>query len=103
MYIKRIDTKTQPKNMKCTNSFVIMPFFLVPSIADAQTKTITIGPQLDIPANFGKASKLGLGASAEGVFNFNESSAFRVYAGYSAFKGKFFGETLAGLSVSQDT
>jgi len=63
------------------------------SVAVAQT-TITVGPQLDMPANFSKASKVGLGGSAEGVFNVSSASAIRVSAGYSSFKGKFFPEVI---------
>ncbi len=68
------------------------------SATQAQT-TITIGPQLDMPANFSKASKIGLGGSAEGVFNVSTSSAIRVSAGYSSFKGKFFPETISFVPV----
>lgn len=74
-------------------------YFLLATLASGQSKTISIGPQLDIPANFGKTAKLGLGASTEGVFNFNASSAFRVYAGYSSFKGKFLGDKVSFVPV----
>jgi len=68
------------------------------SVTQAQT-TITIGPQLDVPSNFSKASKIGLGGSAEGVFNVSPASAIRVSAGYSSFKGKFFPEVISFMPV----
>ena len=79
----------------------VIPLIIILSICStawAQT-TITAGPQLAMPSNFSKASKIGLGASAEGVFNFNKVSAFRVSAGYYSFKGKFFPEIVSFVPV----
>ncbi len=79
----------------------VIPLIIILSICStawAQT-TITAGPQLDMPSNFSKASKISLGGSAEGVFNVSSVSAIRVSAGYYSFKGKFFPEIISFVPV----
>jgi hypothetical protein len=51
--------------------------------------SISIGPELAIPANFSKSTNIGFGGSLDFFYKTSSSFGPRVSVGYSRFKGKY--------------
>lgn len=68
---------------------MLLMYFTFAYNGNGQIKhSLTIGPNLGVGANFGKAAKLSLGGSLEYVIKFSDRLGARLYGGYNRFNDK---------------
>jgi hypothetical protein len=83
---------------KCVLLFVL--FLKMISMAYSQIgHSVSIGPDLGIGANFGKASKLSLGASFNYTLHLSDKVGIRLHAGYNRFNANIPGDYVSFLPL----
>ena len=68
---------------------LFVSFLLFQALLTFAQSSISVGPELGVPANFSKSTSVGFGGSLDLAYNIAPSFGPRISLGYNRFKGRY--------------